>query len=137
MVPTNAARNAVALSLIRRKVRKQLLPAERRMFEFPLNWGIWDDSLAIPVFCTALSASIFCLHATLSRLAWRSANDTRSTRRGHRFAFELTRVCGCVTLLLLSFIPDEQRGAVGAFEFHPRTIMIQTLLCFVYVSRSV
>ncbi|KAJ7290142.1 P-loop containing nucleoside triphosphate hydrolase protein [Mycena rebaudengoi] len=106
------------------------------MFELPLNWGIWDDSLAIPVFCTALSASIFCLHATLSRLAWRSANDTRSTRRGHRFAFELTRVCGCVTLLLLSFIPDEQRGAVGAFEFHPRTITIQTLLCFVYFYAS-
>ncbi|KAJ6606134.1 hypothetical protein DFH09DRAFT_1119386 [Mycena vulgaris] len=114
----------------------------------------WSDSLSIPVFSAALSASILVVHATLvsrQKPAGRGAAPSRgervaagsdSTRLAVTsktpLASGITRLCGCITLLVLtvtsSLLEGQNKKGDAASVFKPS---IEALMCLVYVYASI
>ncbi|KAF8191645.1 P-loop containing nucleoside triphosphate hydrolase protein [Mycena galopus ATCC 62051] len=104
----------------------------------------WFDSLSIPVYCAALSASILIFHAvftfssvrTLSLSVWATSEGPErveptnvSKVRDISLSFGITRLCGSATLIGLAFasLKHQNIDPVSVIAF-------QLCLVYVYVS---
>ncbi|KAJ7700789.1 P-loop containing nucleoside triphosphate hydrolase protein [Mycena rosella] len=109
------------------------------------------DSLSIPVFCAALSALIFVVHAALVLKPKRATFDAAVTQDERvtvgprvtetsttRLIFKILRLCGCLVLLALAVtsavIGDQNQQEAAAATFK---LSAKMLLCLVYFYASI